>query len=109
MKVFICSLAVLLSMIAAVTVSDIYCNSVCKRIEEGISASTEEGAKAATELFLKNEFILKASVDMGYINEAKVSLKSLEIAYSENEPYEARRYTEDALIRVQRIRYALFI
>lgn len=96
-------------MIAAVTASDIYCNSICKKIEKDISDFTEDGAKSAAELFLKNEFILKASVDMGYVNEAKISLKSLEIAYSENETYEARRYAEDALIRVQRIRYALFI
>ena len=109
MKAFVFALVILVLTIGLCTANDLYCHSVCDDITAGVLSNTEEGASAALEKFRKNEFLLKCSVDNGYVIEAKVSLESLIAAYAHSDGYEIQRYVYDTDVRVERIRKSLYI
>lgn len=109
MKAFTCALAILLLTLGIAIANDVYCNSVCIDIEDEISSKNEQSARKALDEFERNEFILKLSVDNGYVSEAEVSLRSLVSAYEHNDSYEISRYIADTLVRIRRVRRALLI
>lgn len=109
MKAFIAATAVLCVTFFGALANDFYCRSTCLEIERSITENGENGAKIALEKFERNEFLLKMSVDNGYVSEAEVSLRSLNTAYAHKDGYESARYLEDALVRIRRVRRALII
>ena len=109
MRAFIVAIIVLAVTLGCAVASDLYCRDVCMDIERAVRDGGEAGAKNALEKFGRNEFLLKLSVDNGYVSEAEVSLRSLNVAYEHNDAYETARYLDDTLVRVRRVRYALII
>ena len=81
MKMFIFATVFLALLLSCCILNDVYCHSVCQSIENAVQNGGYEGAKKAANTFKRNEFLLKCSVDNGYINEAEVSLESLVVAY----------------------------
>ena len=109
MKAFIIACAVLVLTVALCITNDVYFSDVCRSIEQQVEEGGSEGAKKALNDFERHEFMLKLSVDNGYVSEAKVSLCSLVAAYEHNDGYEIDRYIYDTSIRVKRIRRSLII
>ena len=109
MKSFIAASIVFLLLIGGVTVNDVYCHTACDQIIKSAEQKNIESAQNALDKFKRNEFLLKCSVDNGYVIEARVSLESLISAYEEKDEYEISRYIRDIQIRVERIQKALFI
>ena len=109
MKSFIIALIVLLLTFGLCTANDIYCHHVCESITETVSKNTPQNAQKALNEFKRNEFLLKNSVDTGYIVETRVSLESLISAYELNDEYEISRYIRDVTIHTERIKKSLFI
>ena len=109
MKAFVFALVIFMLTLGLCTVNDIYCHSVCENINTNVASKTEKGASDALAEFKRNEFLLNCSVDNGYVNEARVSLESLIVAYALQDEYEIKRYSADCIVRVNRIKTALFI
>ena len=109
MKTFIAACAVFAIMLGVTVTSDVYCYKICKSIEQNVESGTAESSEKALKVFKRNEFLLKISVDNGYVVEAKVSLESLVAAYECNDEYEITRYVKDAALRIERVRRALII
>jgi len=109
MKAFIAALSVLIVTLGVTVVNDIYCHRVCQSIERSVENGGAAGAEEALRELKNNEFLLKLSVDNGYVSEARVSLESLVAAYECNDEYETTRYIRDSALRVERVRRALII
>lgn len=109
MKAFIIALIVFVLTVGLCTANDIYCHNVCNDITNSVNLGTEEGARQALSKFKRHEFMLKCSVDVGYVVEARVSLESLISAYELQDEYEISRYIRDMDVRVNRLKKALFI
>jgi hypothetical protein len=109
MKAFVIAIIILTLLVFGCIANDVYCHSVCKDITYAVQNEGGVGAKKALDTFRKNEFLLKCSVDNGYVSEARVSLESLAVAYGLQDRYEIQRYTADSIIRVNRIKTSLFI
>lgn len=109
MKAFVFALVIFILTLGLCTVNDIYCHSVCENINTNVASKTEKGASDALAEFKRNEFLLKCSVDNGYVIEARVSLESLISAYELQDEYEISRYIRDIDVRINRIQKALFI
>ncbi len=109
MKAFVIAIITLTLLVSGCIANDAYCHSVCKDITYAVQNEGDVGAKKALDTFRKNEFLFKCSVDNGYVNEARVSLESLTVAYDLQDTYEIQRYAADSIIRVNRIKTSLFI
>lgn len=109
MKAFVIAIITLTLLASGCIANDVLCHSICDGITLAVQNEGQAGAKKALDTFRKNEFLLNCSVDNGYVNEARVSLESLAVAYGCDDPYEIQRYVADSIIRVNRIKTALFI
>ena len=92
MKTFIGACIALILTVALCVTNDVYFSGICRDIGRQVEQGGEEGAKKALKEFERHEFMLKLSVDNGYVSEAKVSLSSLVAAYGHDDAYEIDRY-----------------
>lgn len=109
MKAFLVAVICFSLLISGCIINDIYCNGVCEKVVDILENEGDVGAKKALDVFKSNEFLLKCSVDNGYVNEARVSLESLTVAYACEDDYEIKRYLADCIVRVNRVKTSLFI